>query len=312
MHRSWPVRRLLASLLLFGLSPAATSCSTAADLSSDTASGTRTIRVAAIENFWGSLAVQLGGSHVHVTSVITNPNTDPHDYEPTAADARTLASARLVIVNGVGYDTWARDLVSANPVRGRLTLDVGTLVGLSNGDNPHRWYDRADVYRVIGAITADYQRLDPADAAYFAQREHTFETVTLAPYNRLITTIKRRYAGTPIGASESIVAPLAQTLGLRLVTPPSFLQAVSDGTEPTAGDKRTIDQQISRHEIMIYVLNSQNVIPDVQEQVTAARRAGIPVTTVTETLAPASDSFEQWQVDQLRRLEQALANATHH
>src|SRR5947208_5087564 len=107
------------------------------------------IEVVAAENFWGSIASQLGGDRVHVTSVITSPATDPHDYEPTAADARTLAGAKFVIVNGVGYDPWADKLLAANPVGGRVELDVGNLVGVKAGGNPHRWYSPGDVQKVI-------------------------------------------------------------------------------------------------------------------------------------------------------------------
>src|SRR5439155_17863497 len=88
------------------------------------------LQVVAAENFWGSIAAQLGGDRVHVTNVITSPATDPHDYEPTAADARTLAGARMAIVNGVGYDPWAPKLIAANPVHGRVVLTVGDLVGI--------------------------------------------------------------------------------------------------------------------------------------------------------------------------------------
>src|SRR6266404_2439391 len=119
------------------------------------------IHVVAAENFWGSIAAQLGGNRVQVTSVISNPATDPHDYEPTALDARTIAGAQLVIVNGIGYDPWAPKLLAASPVAGRLTLTVGGLLGLKDGDNPHQWYSAAHVRQVIAAITADYKRLDP-------------------------------------------------------------------------------------------------------------------------------------------------------
>src|ERR1051326_5528159 len=88
------------------------------------------LSVVAAENFWGSIASQLGGDRVAVTSIITNPDTDPHDYEPTPADARTLASAKYVIVNGIGYDPWASKLIDANPVTGRAVLNVGDLVGV--------------------------------------------------------------------------------------------------------------------------------------------------------------------------------------
>ncbi|HXA61130.1 MAG TPA: zinc ABC transporter substrate-binding protein [Streptosporangiaceae bacterium] len=283
----------------------ATGCSTA---SKSTASGK--ITVVAAENFWGSIALQLGGDHVTETSVITNPDTDPHAYEPTAKDARTIANAKYVIVNGIGYDPWAPKLLAGNPVAGRKTLTVGDLVGIKEGGNPHRWYSPADVHKVIAQITADYKRLDPADASYFDQRKTTFETQTLAPYDQLVSTIKAKYAGTPIGASESIVSPLADALGLTMLTPQSFLKATSEGTDPTAGDKTTIDRQIATKQIKIYVYNSQNSTPDIAAQVKAAKAAGIPVTTVTETLAPAGSTFEQWQTTQLQGIQNALAQAT--
>src|SRR5476649_621477 len=134
------------------------------------------LRVVAAENFWGSIATQLGGNRVQVTSVITNPATDPHEYEPTAVDARTLAEAQLVIVNGIGYDPWVPQLLAANPVKGRLVLTVGDLVGIKPGGNPHRWYSPSNVQQVISAIVADYKQLDPADAAYFDRQKALFET----------------------------------------------------------------------------------------------------------------------------------------
>ena len=125
----------------------------------------------------------------------------------------------------------------------------------------------------------------------------------------MIATIKRRFGGTPVGASESIFAPLAQALGLKLVTPPSFLKAISEGTEPTAADKTTIDRQIARRQIKVWVYNSQNSTPDVARFTEAARKKGIPVATITETLSPASATFQSWQSRQLKALLLALAKS---
>src|SRR5271155_4986105 len=133
-------------------------------------SGGSRLQVVAAENFWGSIAAQLGGDEVQVQSIIVNPDTDPHSYEPTPADARTLAGAQLAIVNGVGYDNWATKLLDANPQGGRLLLNVGDLLRLGQGENPHRWYFPSNVFTVIGAITADYERLDPGAAGYFAEQ----------------------------------------------------------------------------------------------------------------------------------------------
>lgn len=267
------------------------------------------LEVAASISAWGSILGQLGGTHVHATSIITNPDTDPHDYEPTPADARTIAKSRLFVENGVGYDSWAARAVAANPDSGRTVLDVGKLVGVANGGNPHRWYSPADVTKVVGAMTADLQKADPADAKYYDAQRRKFQTTGLASYHRLIQQIKRMYAGTPVGASESILAPLADALGLKLVTPPGFLKAISEGTDPSAADKSTIDRQIKDRKIKVYVFNSQNATPDVRAQVNAAKKAGIPVATVTETLTPAGATFQQWQTKQLRSLAFALHKA---
>jgi zinc/manganese transport system substrate-binding protein len=265
------------------------------------------IHVVAAENFWGSLATQLGGNRVQVTSVITNPATDPHDYEPSAVDARTMAGAQMAIVNGVGYDPWAGKLIAANPVKRRVVLTVGDLVGVKAGGNPHRWYSPSNVQQVISAIVADYSKLDPKDAAYFRAQKSRLETKGLAQYKNLIATIRRRYHGVAVGASESIFAPLAQALGLNLITPYSFLKAISEGTEPTAADKTTIDRQIAKKQIKVWVFNSQNSTPDVARITEAARKKGIAIATITETLSPASATFEQWQVRQLKALLLALA-----
>lgn len=297
----------LAALAAATLSGCATTPAAGDSKASD--GGGKVIRVVAAENFWGSVAGQLGGGHVQVTSVIDNPDTDPHDYEPTAADARTVAAARYVVVNGVGYDTWADKLLAADPDGGRTELKVGDLVGVRPGGNPHRWYSPADVHAVIERITADYKKIDPADAADFDALKATFETRTLAPYDRLVSGIKAAYAGTPVGASESIVSPLADGLGLRVLTPYSFLSAVSEGTDPTAHDKALVDRQITTRRIKIYLYNTQNATPDVKQQVDAARAAGIPIAAVTETPTPAGASFQDWQVRQLQGIKRALDRA---
>jgi zinc/manganese transport system substrate-binding protein len=292
----------------------AAGCSTTAPAAPTGATASNTkITVVAAENFWGSIAAQLGGSHVTETSVITNPATDPHSYEATAADSRSIAAAQLFIQNGIGYDSaWAPKALAATSNPARSVITVGDVVGLKAGDNPHQWYSKASVYKVIDAITAAYQKADPADASYFAEQKTTFETQTLGLYNQLISDIKAKYAGTPIGASESIVSPLGDTLGLTMLTPYTFLKAISEGTDVTAADKATIDQQIKSKTIKVYVYNSQNSTPDIAAQVAEAKAAGIPVTTVTETLSPAADSFEQWQVSELQGLETVLAQATGH
>jgi zinc/manganese transport system substrate-binding protein len=305
--------RVLLTFLLAGALGAAVLAAGCGSQTGGPGSGTTSggkLEVVAAENFWGSLAAQLGGEHVHVRSVIVNPAADPHSYEPTAADARTMAGAQLAIVNGLGYDEWASKLLAASPLEGRAVLDVGKLLGLHAGDNPHRWYYPSDVHAVVRQIVRDYERLDPRASAYFARRERALETRGFARYDELLHELRERYAGVPVGYSESIFGGLGEDLRLKLLTPYSFAKAIAEGSEVTAPDKRTVDHQAEARQIAVWVFNSQNVTPDVRRVNALARAARIPVATVTETLSPASDTFEQWQVAELEGLRRALHRAT--
>ena len=281
----------------------------ACGLSGTTSSGGSTqLQVVAAENFWGSVASQVGGFHVHVTSIIANPDADPHTYgdHVTSADAKLIAQARYVIVNGAGYDPWAPKLVDASPSSSRKVLIVGDLVGRKEGDNPHLWYSPTYVERAIDRMTSDFKQLDPADAAYFDQQGSAYRDLGLKDYHDTINAIKRKYGGTPVGASESIFQYMAQATDLKLVTPYSFLKAISEGTEVSPADRATVEQQITSRQIKVFVFNSQNSSPDVQSLVDRATAAGIPTPTVTETLSPANLSFQDWQSNQLKDLLQAL------
>jgi zinc/manganese transport system substrate-binding protein len=215
-----------------------------------------------------------------------------------------------VIANGVGYDPWVPKLLAADATSGQVVLSVGALFGLREGDNPHRWYDPAEVEAVANALSADLKRLDPKDSAYFGRQLAALESRNLAQYHQLIAQIRARYAGTPVGASESIFALLSPSLGLNLTTPYTFMKAISEGTEVTAHDIVTTERQLTGHRIKVWIYNSQNATPEIQHLNALARANHIPIATVTETLSPASDSFEQWQVAQLRGIALALHAAT--
>ena len=287
-------------------------CEPSATTASSPAGGQAAVplKVVAGENFWGSIAAQLGGNKVQVTSLITNPDTDPHDYEPKPADARAVAESRYAIANGAGYDPWLSKLLEANPVEGRQVLEIGAIVGKKAGDNPHLWYNPDFVKRVIDQITADYKKLDPADAAYFEQAHQQFITVGLKDYNDIISAIRQKYQGTPVGATESIFAYLAEALGLKLLTPPKFMAAISEGEAPTAADKVIFDQQLTQNSIKVVVTNAQNSTPDTDALMQKAKTAGIAIVPITETLTPTGNSFQAWQTAQLKALQQALAEAS--
>jgi len=268
------------------------------------------LQVVAAESSWGSVAAQLGGAHATVTSIVESPAVDPHSYEPTASDARKLAVADVVVVNGIGYDRWASQLLAANPSSGRVVVDAGKVLGLGDGANPHQWYSPASVRRMVAAITAAYRQADPKNARYFAKLRRAFETHGFARYDTLRSRIRSRYAGTPVGYSESIFEPLGRSLGLDLLTPPGFARSVAEGTEVNIADQTSVERQIADHRIAVWVFNSQNVTPEVGQLTALARRSGIPVVTVTETLTPEGTTFQAWQSRQLAQLASALRHAT--
>jgi len=266
--------------------------------------------VVAAENFWGSIAAQLAGTRAAVASLIINPGTDPHSYMPSARDSRLLAQSRLAIVNGIGYDRWAGQAVAANPDAGRVTLDTGVVLGLRQGANPHQWYAPGSVLGVVDAIVADYVKLDPGDAGYFAQRRRAFLTGGLARYDQLRAQLRRRFAGVRVGYSESIFGPLAADLGLVPAMPVGFAKAVAEGAEITAQDRQETERALGAGEVAVWVYNSQNVTPDVQRVNALAAARRIPIVAVTETLSPAGATFQAWQVAQLEALRAALHRAT--
>lgn len=271
------------------------------------AAPTGVVNVVAGENFWGSVALQLGGSRVNVQSVVTDPNADPHLYESSANDARAFADASLVVLNGAGYDAWGQKLLDANPSVHRQVLDVAQMLGLKVGDNPHFWYNPDYVVRVADRITAEYKSVDSANATYFDQRRADFAKA-LVPYTDEIRSIKHKYTGTPIGATESIFVYMASALGLNLTTPSGFMNAVAEGNDPPASDVVTFQNQITANQIKVLVYNVQTTTAVTTNVKALAAANRIPGVGVSETLLPENLTFQDWQLNQLKNLEAALSS----
>lgn len=260
------------------------------------------------ENFWGSIASQLGGTRVSVTSIINDPNVDPHQFESSTAAARAFAHANYVILNGAGYDSWGQKLLDANPVNGRKVLNVADLLGKKQGDNPHFWYNPDYVQEVIDQITKDYQSLDPGDAQYFGEQQTTFES-DLSQYHELMNSIKQTFAGVKVGSTESIFVYMANSLGLDLISPPAFMQAVSEGNDPPAASVAQFIQQINAKQISMLVYNTQTITTITTNMEHEASAEGIPIAGISETIDPATASFQDWQVAELKAIQTALESS---
>ena len=263
------------------------------------------IKVVAGQNFWGSIATQLGGSRASVQSVVSDPNADPHEYETNTNDARAFADANFVILNGAGYDNWANKLLSANPNSQRKVLVAADLLGKKAGDNPHFWYNPDYVTRMADQVTADYRSIDPADAAYFDQQRAAF-TAALQPYTKRLAEIKAKFSGVSVGATESIFVYMATYLGLNLISPPPFMDAVAEGNDPPASAVISFQNQITGKQVKVLVYNVQTATAVTTNVKHLAALANIPTVGVSETLQPESATFQDWQLSQLLALQNAL------
>ena len=276
--------------------------------SNNAASGHK-LQIVAAENFWGSLVSQLGGSRVAVTSVVSDPNADPHEYESNTKNARSFATANYVILNGAGYDSWGNKLLSAQPNPQRKVLTVATLVGKKEGDNPHLWYNPAYVNQAVSQMDKDLIVLDPGGKSYYQQQLKTLQA-SMAPYQSRIASIKRQFGGTKVAATEDIFQYLANAAGLDLVSPPAFIEAVAEGNDPPTASVVAFQQQLQSDQVKALVYNQQTVTPLTDSIKKLAANNNIPIVGVTETIQPPDTTFQDWMNAELINLENALnANA---
>lgn len=270
-------------------------------------SSTSTIQIVAAENFWGSLISQLGGTHVQVLSVVSDPNADPHEYESNTVDAQAIANANFVIVNGAGYDDWALKIIAASNNPDQKILNVADLLGKKDGDNPHFWYSPVYVNETVNKMYSDLVSIDPSNAAYYTQ-QYASLNASLGQYNSRIDEIKQQFHGARVAATESIFVYLANATGLDLISPPEFMEAVAEGNDPPAQSVVQFQQQLQGQDgnVTMLVYNEQTVTPLTQSMKALAAKQGIPIVGVTETIQPPDVSFQDWMNGELLALQNAL------
>ncbi|MGA2104681.1 metal ABC transporter solute-binding protein, Zn/Mn family [Methanoregula sp.] len=265
----------------------------------------KTLQIVAAENFWGSLVSQIGGTHVQVLSIVSDPNADPHEYESNTENARAFATADYIIVNGAGYDEWADKLIGAGIKPDAKVLDVADLLGKQNGDNPHFWYNPDYVNQTTKQMELDLISIDPSNAKDYEQNYANLQ-VSLSPYQNRIGEIRQQFGGTKVAATESIFEYLANATGLDLVSPPAFTHAVAEGNDPPAGSVVQFESQLQSDNVSVLVYNQQTVTPLTDNIKKLASAQGIPVIGITETIQPPDVSFQEWMNAELITLQNAL------
>jgi zinc/manganese transport system substrate-binding protein len=265
------------------------------------------INVVAAENFYGDVAAQVGGSDVAVTSILSNPDEDPHLFEASPATAKALTGAKVIIVNGADYDPWMEKLLKAHSAPGRKEIVAATLAGKKSGDNPHLWYNPATVKAVAKKISADLATIDPAHKANYEKGAATF-VESIKPLEAKISEMRKKYSGTPVSASEPVFGYMAELLGLK-VHNEKFALAVMNNTEPSASDVAAFESDLKGHKVKVMLYNAQASEPAVQRLVQIAKDQKIPVVGVSET-EPPNSSYQQWMTSQLDELDHALSGGT--
>ncbi len=264
------------------------------------------VQVVAAENFYGDLAAQVGGQHVEVTSILSNPNADPHLFEPTSKAGLAVADARVVIENGVGYDDWMTRLLAAAPSSKRVVVTAADALHVDGSDpNPHVWYDTPALPQLVTAIQDALTRADPPHAAdYQAGAQRTI--AALQPLLNAVTGLGSQHSGVPVAYTERVPGLLLQAAGLRVLTPPSFARAVEDGTDPSPADVATMQRLLIGHQVRALLYNEQATSPLTDRLRQTAATVGVPVVPVTET-EPAGSTFVSWQLGQVQALTRAVS-----
>ncbi|HSX02895.1 MAG TPA: zinc ABC transporter substrate-binding protein [Candidatus Saccharimonadia bacterium] len=269
-------------------------------------SGDGRLRVVAAENVWGSIAAQIGGDQVAVTSIVTDPSADPHLYESDARDAAALSSAALVVENGLGYDDFMDKLLAASPSQHRQVIVASQVVGMAdNGANPHLWYNLDYAQQVAAAIAAVLAERDPAHRALYEQRLATFKA-SLQPIQAVISELKSNYAGAPVAYTERVPEYALRAAGLTIKTPVGFAAAIEDGNDPSPVDTQMMDALMTKHNLKALLYNAQATSSVTQHVRELADRSGVAVVAVTETMPAGAANYQAWQLQQDEALLRAL------
>jgi zinc/manganese transport system substrate-binding protein len=292
----------LASVLI--LSGCSSSSKTTSS-SSNTDQTQSAIKLVAAENFYGEVAQAVGGDRVEVTSILDDPNLDPHDYEPKPDDSKTVDNAAMVIYNGAGYDSWMEKLINAgSSADSKTVIKVAEDVqGIKEGDNEHVWYDPTTMSKLANSLADQLAKIDPDQSSAYQQRAKDYIT-SLSPLTDKVNSLKQSNP-IPIDVSEPVFGYMAKALNLQ-VNNSEFAKALDEGTDPSPAVLGNLQNDLKEKKVKLFVNNIQNSSPIVENMVKLAEANGVPIVQVTET-KPEGKNYLQWMTDQLDQVGKALA-----
>ena len=294
---------LTAAMLLLALLLALAGCG-ASSLSSS--SSNATIAAVGAENEYANVISQIGGRYVKVTAIESNPNTDPHTFEASPSVAQAVSSAGLIVQNGVGYDTYMEKIEAASPSSSRRVIDVQKLLGLPESTpNPHLWYKPTTMPAVARALAGDLSALAPAHAAYFRANARAFDA-SLQPWLKALREFSRRYPGVTAATTEPVGDYMLEAAGIENLTPFGMQADIMNGTDPAPQDVTLQEALFSGHRVKVFVHNQQVTSSLTEAFVADAKRYGIPVVGVYETMPTPGYDYQSWMLAEVRALERAV------
>ena len=261
------------------------------------------IRIVAAENMYGDIASQIGGSLVSVSSILNNPNQDPHLFTTSPSVAIGLAGANIVIVNGADYDPWMAGLLAAEPSPRRIVITIADLLGRKPGDNPHLWYDPQAIPDLSQRLLHALQQLDPGNATEYQHNAAALLT-SLTPIHARMAALRAKFAGTPVTATEPVFGLMAGAIGLNMRNL-RFQIAVMNDTEPAPSDVAAFEDDLRTKKVRILFYNSQVTDDLTSNLLNIAHQSGVAVVGVTET-EPAGMNYQAWMTYGLNGVERAL------
>ncbi|WP_406128658.1 zinc ABC transporter substrate-binding protein [Streptomyces canus] len=267
------------------------------------------VAVVASTNVYGDIVSRIGADKVSVTSVISDPDQDPHSYEASTQNQLALSKAKVVVENGGGYDDFvdrmlksagnsSAEVINAVKVSGRTAPKGGEL-------NEHVWYDFPTVAKIADRIAAALGTADPANAATYTKNADAFKA-DLKPLEAKEAQIKKEHGGEAIAITEPVPLYMTGASGLVDRTPTEFSEAIEEGDDVSPKVLQETLALFADKQVEALVYNAQTSGPQTEKSEQAAKAAGIPVVPVTETL-PSGKNYLAWMTGNVDALANALA-----
>jgi zinc/manganese transport system substrate-binding protein len=261
------------------------------------------------ENEYTNVLSQIGGKYVKVSSILNNPNTDPHTFEASASVAEVVSKAQLIVQNGVGYDGFMNSIEAASPNSSRKVIVAQQVLGLpTNTKNPHLWYNPMTMPAVSKVMAKDLEEIEPAHKAYFQANLAKFQA-SLQPWFNAIAAFKKKYAGTKVAVTEPVADYLLQAMGAKILTPWAFQADIMNGVDPAPEDITLEDGYFTKHQVKVFCYNQQVIDALTTSIRQTAQKNKVPVVGVYETMPTPGYDYQTWMEAEVASIQAAVTSS---